>query len=250
MRLWLEEKADKDRATRDAANPLHIAAGKGRLRVARLLLEANAEKGKAHQSGATPMSQLRRDSWRLCGFGWKRKRTRTGPRVMPPTRCTSQLAKGACRLLAYCWRPMPTRTRPTRVAPTPCIRRSSEWLVGGCAVFADSQREQGPLQSGTSPLYVALRKDSWRLCGCCCRPRRRRTRLVTVAPPPVYIAAQNGQLEVVWLFAGCQCGRGQGPPEWQNRVVNRSCGWSFGDHPLFAGAHNMDKIKAVNDGAD
>lgn len=67
---------------------------------------------------------------------------------------------------------------------------------------------------------------------------------------PVYIAAQNGQLEVVWLFAGCQCGSGQGPPEWQNRVVNRSCGWSFGDHPLFAGAHNMDKIKAVNDGAD
>ncbi|OLQ10685.1 Transient receptor potential cation channel subfamily M member 3 [Symbiodinium microadriaticum] len=37
---------DKHKTTHDAANPLHIAAGKGRLRVARLLLEANAEKGK------------------------------------------------------------------------------------------------------------------------------------------------------------------------------------------------------------
>ena len=240
---------DKDKATHDAANPLHIAAGKGRLHVARLLQEANAEKDKAHQSGATLMSQLRRGSWRLCGFCWKRMRTRTRPRVMAPPLSCSQLQKGIWRLCAFCWRPMPTRTRPTGVAPTLCIRRGSEWLVGGCAAFADSQCGQGHFR---------------------------------VAPPLCMSRYERTVGDCAAVAAG-QCREGQGSSQWHHPCVHRSSEWTVGScvafcwlpmrtrtrptgvakprresqlrmaiwrSPRFLQEPNMDKIKAVNDGAD
>ncbi|OLP80346.1 Ankyrin-2 [Symbiodinium microadriaticum] len=54
-RLLLEANADKDNATPDGATPLFIAAQEGQLEVARLLLEANADTDKAMQDGATPL---------------------------------------------------------------------------------------------------------------------------------------------------------------------------------------------------
>ena len=47
IRLLLEANADKDKALQDGATPLYIAAEKEQLAVVRLLLEASADKDKA-----------------------------------------------------------------------------------------------------------------------------------------------------------------------------------------------------------
>eukprot|EP00439_Symbiodinium_sp_Y106_P008698 s591_g1.t1 len=54
-RLLLEANADKDKVDENSATPLFIAAQKGQLEVVRLLLEANADKDKAFEDGATPL---------------------------------------------------------------------------------------------------------------------------------------------------------------------------------------------------
>ena len=54
-RLLLEANADKDKAMHDGATPLFLAATTGHLESARLLLQANADKDKATDDGATPL---------------------------------------------------------------------------------------------------------------------------------------------------------------------------------------------------
>ena len=55
-RLLLEANADKDRAfVNDGTIPLIMASVNGHLEVVRMLLEENADKDKAHNDGATPL---------------------------------------------------------------------------------------------------------------------------------------------------------------------------------------------------
>ena len=53
--LLLEASADKDKAHQNGATPLIIASHQGHLDVVRLLLEANADNDKANNNGKTPM---------------------------------------------------------------------------------------------------------------------------------------------------------------------------------------------------
>ena len=79
-RLLLEANADKDKAMNDGATPLFVAAQDAQLEVARLLLEASADKDKAMNNGATPLfvaaqnGHLEVDS--CC---WRSRQTRTRP---------------------------------------------------------------------------------------------------------------------------------------------------------------------------
>ena len=57
VRLLLEANADKDKAFEDGATPLFVAAENGQLEVVRLLLEAKADKDKGDQIGVTPLLQ-------------------------------------------------------------------------------------------------------------------------------------------------------------------------------------------------
>ncbi|CAE7819882.1 Ank2 [Symbiodinium sp. KB8] len=84
--------------------------------------------------------------------------------------CSSQLRTDSWRLYAFCSRPVRTRTRPWRMAPPLCTSQ--------------------------------LRKSSWRLYGFCWRPVRTKTRPKAEenGGTPLFIAAQNGQLEVVRLL--------------------------------------------------
>ena len=55
VRLLLEAKADKDKATGAGATSRHMASDRGHLEVVRLLLEAKADKDKATGAGATSL---------------------------------------------------------------------------------------------------------------------------------------------------------------------------------------------------
>ena len=55
-RLLLHAKANMEKAKNDGDTPLSIAAHRGHLEVARLLLDAKADKDKANYLGTTPLS--------------------------------------------------------------------------------------------------------------------------------------------------------------------------------------------------
>ncbi|CAE7423520.1 FRAS1 [Symbiodinium sp. KB8] len=54
-RLLLEAKADKDKTLNDGATPLYISVQHGHLEVARILLDAKADMDKGKNNGATPL---------------------------------------------------------------------------------------------------------------------------------------------------------------------------------------------------
>ncbi|OLQ11901.1 Ankyrin-2 [Symbiodinium microadriaticum] len=178
IRLLLEANADKDKALQDGATPLYIAAEKEQLAVVRLLLEASADKDKASadqdkalEDGATPLfiaaqqGQLEVARRLLEASADKDKARQDGATPLYIAAEEGQLE--VARLLLEAVR---TRTRPWRMAPPLCTSQ--------------------------------LRKSSWRLYGFCWRPVRTKTRPKAEenGGTPLFIAAQNGQLEVVRLL--------------------------------------------------
>ena len=55
VRLLLESKADKDKASRRGVTPMFLASQKGHADVVRLLLDFKADKDRATSGGATPI---------------------------------------------------------------------------------------------------------------------------------------------------------------------------------------------------
>ena len=102
-RLLLEANADKDKPMNDGFTPLFIASQEGQLEVARLLLRPMQKRTRSNRL-ASPLclSRLAMDSWRLYGFCWRPKRTRTRPQTMATPLCPSRFKKGTWRLHAFC----------------------------------------------------------------------------------------------------------------------------------------------------
>lgn len=107
---------DKDKAMHDAANPLHIAAGKGRLQLVRFLLTVNVDKG--HFRVEPPLCMLCYErtvgDCAAVAAGQCREGQGSSQWHHPCVHRSSEWAVGSC--VAFCWLPMRIRTRPTGVA--------------------------------------------------------------------------------------------------------------------------------------
>ena len=116
-RLLLEANADKDQAVNDGATPLFIAAQQGHLEVARLLLEANADKDQANENGTTPLfiaaQQGHLEVPRLL-LGANADKDKAMNRGATPS---LQLRMGMSRSNAFCWMPMGAMPKPRMFAP-------------------------------------------------------------------------------------------------------------------------------------
>ncbi|CAE7276609.1 ASB3, partial [Symbiodinium sp. KB8] len=116
-RILPEANADKDKSIQDGATPLVIAAENGQLKVARLLQEANADMSKAVRDGATAQTgqlQAMDD-----GF--------------TPLRTAAQNGK----FEVASWRPMRTKARPRLVAVPCCALQPTMGLLLECTTEKD-----------------------------------------------------------------------------------------------------------------
>ena len=172
-RLLLEANADKDKAMNDGATPLFIASQEGQLEVAQLLLEANADKEKAVAMivGATPLFIASQE----------------GHMEVARLLLEANADKDKARNDGF----------------TPLVHRISRRTVGGCTAFAGGQCRKG--QGPTDWRHPsACRGLPWTVGGCT-------------------------------AFAAGQSGQGQGRRQWPHPFVHRGSKRALGGCMPFAG---------------
>ncbi|OLP87852.1 Ankyrin-2 [Symbiodinium microadriaticum] len=201
-RLLLEANADKDKAEQNGSTPLYIAAENGQLEAARLLLEAKADKDKAVEDGTTPLhmaaqnGQLEVARLLLEANADKDKAKQSGTTPLSLAAHTGQLEVARLLLEAKADK---DKAKQNGSTPLFVAAQTGQLEVARLLLEAKADKEQ-TLEGGATPVYIAAQKGQLEVARLLLEAKADKDKAGEDGTTPLYIAAQNGQLEVARLL--------------------------------------------------
>eukprot|EP00439_Symbiodinium_sp_Y106_P048645 s4315_g6.t1 len=168
-RLLLEAKADKDKAMEHGITSLYIAAQKGQQELARLLLEANADKDEATHHGTTPL-YIALEAGHL------------------------EVASLLLQAKADKDKAMEHGITSLNIAAQKGQQERARLLL---EANADKDKAR---KNGISPLYIAAQQGQQEVACLLLEPNADTDRATHHGTTPLYIAARTGHLEVASLL--------------------------------------------------
>ncbi|CAE7852144.1 ANKRD17 [Symbiodinium microadriaticum] len=170
-RLLLEAKADKDKATKNNATALFFAAQQGHLEVARLLLEAKADKNTA-----------------------------TTDRGVTPLYVAAE--RGQLEVVRYLLEAKADKDHGTTdIEATPLLvaAQNGELEVARLLLEAKADKDKATVRGGTA-FFAAAQQGHLQVARILLEAKAYKDKATSNNATPLFIAAQRGQLEIVQLL--------------------------------------------------
>ncbi|OLQ10609.1 Sodium-driven chloride bicarbonate exchanger [Symbiodinium microadriaticum] len=183
-RLLLEANADKDTAnfTHAGATPLFIAAQEGHLEVLRLLLEANANVDKATHAGATPLY-----------IAAQKGQLEVSRLLLEANVDKDKAAQDGATALFIA-------AQKGQLEVARLLLEANANMDKAKRDFVSPLRTRGTRQEGATPLYTAAEYGQLELVRLLLEAKADMDKATHAGATPLYIAAQKGQLEVSRLL--------------------------------------------------
>ncbi|OLQ09359.1 Ankyrin-1 [Symbiodinium microadriaticum] len=168
-RLLLEAKADKEKVDDTGATPLFIAADMAHLEVARLLLDAEADTEKASNGGTTPLF------------------------------IAAQI--GHLEVARLLLRAKADKEKATNIGATPLFIAAHRGHLEVARLLLDAKaNKEKAMRDGATPLFIAARQGHLKVARLLLDAKANMEKATNVGATPLFIAAHRGHFEVARLL--------------------------------------------------
>ncbi|OLQ10590.1 Sodium-driven chloride bicarbonate exchanger [Symbiodinium microadriaticum] len=250
-RLLVEANADKDKATLDGTTPLFIAAQEGQLEVVRLLLEGKADMDKATRRGTAPLFiAAQKGQLEVARLLLEAKADRDKASLDGTTALFIAAQEGQLELLRLLLEANADMDKATQDGATPLFTHAAEYgqlEVARLLLDCNADGDKA-MQDGITPLFVAAAYGQLEVARLLLEANADKDKARKDGATPLFAAAAMGQLEVVRLLLEVNADKDKATQD--------------GTTPLFIAAEdgrlkvsrllleaNADKDKAKQDGA-
>ncbi|OLQ14727.1 Enolase 2 [Symbiodinium microadriaticum] len=197
-RLLLEAKADKDKAIENGATPLYTAAARGHLKVARLLLEANADKDKATHEGTTPLFiAAQNGELAVARFLLEAKADKDKAIDGGATPLHIAAASGHFKVTRLLLEASADKDKADENGATPLFIAAAhgELAVARFLLAASADKEKAE-QNGATPVHIAAQEGQLEVVRLLLEASADKDKAKANKATPLYVAAGLGELEV------------------------------------------------------